>query len=162
MTIKIGVRLRRSASLRSAPRRNLTEHKERNQSFKSIIASLDENIFDLLKHIRKITQDNESIDSDKLTRIRKLLESHNDSIPQAEQQWDSLKQSATSEAEENRYYSILEERSLRLQNCISPIIKALGFQGEAGASALLEAIVNFKENDGVIDKNAPLDFLEPQ
>ena len=104
-----------------------TEHKERNQSFKSIIVSLDENIFGLLNHIRKITQDNESNDSDKLTRICKLLEAHNDSIPQVEQQWDSLKQSAASEAGESRYYDILEKRSVRLQNRVSPIIKALGF-----------------------------------
>jgi len=138
------------------------EHKERNQSFKSIISSLDENIFGLLKHIRNITQNNEINDSDKLTRISILLEAHNENIPQAEQQWDSLKQSATSEAEENRYYSILEERSIRLQNRVSPIIKTLGFQGEDGASALLTAIMNFKENNGVIDKNAPLSFLEPQ
>jgi len=139
-----------------------TEHKERNQSFKSIIASLDENIFGVLSHIRKITQDNESNDSDKLTRISNLLEGHNESIPQAEQQWDSLKQSAASEAEGNRYYSILEERSIRLQNRVSPVIKTLGFQCEASASALLEAIMNFKENDGMIDKNAPISFLEPQ
>jgi len=139
-----------------------TEHKERNQSFKSIIASLDENIFGLLKHIREIIEDNENNDSDKLTRICKLLEAHNDSIPQAEQQWDSLKQSAASEIGESRYYDILEERSIRLQNRASSIIKVLVFQGEVGACELLEAIVYFKENDGAMSKNAPLGFLEPQ
>ncbi len=139
-----------------------TEHKERNQSFKSIISSLDENIFGLLKHIRNITQDNEINDSDKLMRICELLKSHNGSIPQAEQQWNYLTQSVTSEIGESHYYNVLEERSVRLQNRVSPIIKALCFQHEVETSDLFDAIMYFKEKDGVIGKNAPLGFLESQ
>ncbi len=139
-----------------------TKHKESNQSFKSIIASFDENIFGLLKHIQNITQDNEINDSDKLMRICELLEDHNDSIPQSEQEWNSLKKSAENEAGANRYYNILEERSVRLQNRVSPIIKALEFQNETETSPLLDAIIYFKEKNGVISKNSPLEFLEPQ
>ena len=138
------------------------EHKERNQSIKSIVASFDENIFGLLIHIREVTQDNESDDANKLKRICSLLDAHNDSIPQAEQQWGSLKQSLISEAGEGRYYDILEERSVRLQNRVSTIIKALCFQGDYDVSTLLDTIVYFKDKDGVIGKNAPLGFLDPQ
>ena len=139
-----------------------TEHKMRSQSLKSIVAGFDEYIFDLLKHIQTITQDNESNDSDKLMRICKLLEVHNDSIPQVEQKWTSMKQGAASQAGESRYYIIQEERSVRLQNRVSPIIKALSFQGDTEASSLLDAIVYFKDKDGVIGKNAPFGFLDPQ
>ena len=139
-----------------------TEHKMYSQSLKSIVAGFDEHIFDVLKHIQTITQDNESNDSDKLMRICKLLEVHHDSIPQVEQQWTSLKQGAANQSGESRYYIIQEERSVRLQNRVSPIIKALRFQGETEASSLLDAIAYFKDKDGVIGKNAPFGFLEPQ
>ena len=138
------------------------QRKERNQSFKSIIASFDENIFGLLRPIRKVTQDNESNDADKVTHISHLLDAHNDSIPQAEQPWDSLKQDIANEAGESRYDAILEERSIRLQNRVSPIIKALSFQGDAEVSALLDTMMYFKDKDGVIGKKGPLEFLEPQ
>ena len=138
-----------------------TEHKGRSQSFKSIIDSLDENIFGLLKQIRNITQDHETNDSNKLMRICELLNTYNVSISQAEQEWNSLKQRAENEAEASRYYQILEERSVRLQNRVSPIIKALGLQSETKASPLLDAIIYFKEKDGMISKNPPLEFLEP-
>ena len=138
------------------------EHKKHKQSLKSIISILDENIFGLLKHIQNITQDNEINDSDKLMCICELLKSHNDSIPQAEQEWDYLKKRAENEAEVSRYYNILEERSVRLQNRVSSIIKALGFQSKTDTSPLLGAIIYFKDKDGLINKNAPLEFLEPQ
>ena len=138
------------------------QRKERNQSFKSIIASFDENIFGLLRHIRKVTQNNESNDADKVTHISHLLDAHNESIPQAEQPWDSLKQDIANEAGESRYDDILEERSIRLQNRVSPIIKALSFQGDAEVSALLDTMMYFKDKDGVIGKKVPLEFLEPQ
>lgn len=137
-----------------------TERKERNQSLKLIVARLDESLFGLLRHIREVTQDQESDTADKLTRICQLLDSHSDSIPQVEQQWNSLKQSVIDETNEDRYSDILEERSVRLQNRASPIIKVLGFQGEADAAPLLDAIAYFKEKDGEINKNAPLGFLE--
>ncbi len=94
-------------------------------------------------------------------RICELLKSHNGSIPQAEQQWDYLTQSVTSEGE-NHYYNVLEDRSVRLQNRVSPIIKALCFQHEVETSDLFDAIMYFKEKDSVIGKNAPLEFLESQ
>jgi len=139
-----------------------TERKERNQSFHSLAASLDEAIFGLLRHIQEITQNDEIDDADKLTYIRSLLDAHNNSIPQAEQQWDFLKQSVASEVDEGRYYDIMEKRSVRLQNRASPVIKALGFQGESSALPLLDATAYFKDKDGMIGKSAPLDFLEPQ
>ncbi len=138
------------------------ENKERSPSLKSIVDSLDEDVFTLLKHIREVTQDEESDDTDKLTRICNLLDANNDSIPQAEQQWDFLKQCIVSEVGNSRYYDILEDRSIRLQNRASPVIKALRFQGKADASTLLDAIAYFKDKNGVIGKNVPLDFLEPQ
>jgi hypothetical protein len=55
----------------------------------------------------------------------------------------------------------LEARSVRIQNRISPIIKAMTFQGEPGSRELLTAIQCFKDKDGAVDRTAPLEFLKP-
>jgi len=137
------------------------QHKERQQSLKTLVANLDENVFGLLQQIRDITRDEQVDDTGKLVRICDLLSDHNDNLPQAKQQWHSLKQGIENDAGDSRYYDILEERSVRLQNRVSPIIRALDFEGESGAASIIEAISYFKDKDGAIGKNAPLGFLEP-
>ena len=137
-------------------------HNEQNQSLKALTASLGENLFGLLRQIQDITRDVQADDADKIARICDLLSSHNENIPQTEQQWHALTQDVENDASDDHYYNILEERSIRLQNRVSPIIKAISFDGESGDATMLEAIMYFKEKDGVVSKNAPLGFLEPQ
>ena len=60
------------------------------------------------------------------------------------------------------YYKILEAKSIWIQNRVSPILKALTFQGEPGARKLVDAIEHFKEKDGAVDKSAPTGFLDPE
>jgi Tn3 transposase DDE domain len=62
---------------------------------------------------------------------------------------------------EDDYSRILEARSARLQNRLSPILKAMTFPGEPSARELLAAIQYFKDKDGAIDKTAPLGFSKP-
>jgi len=138
------------------------QRKGQQQSLKALVASLDKNVFGLLRQIRDVARDEQADDTRKLARICSLLEAHNDNIPQAEQQWQSLVQGIENDASDGSYCDILEERSIRLQNRVSPVIRTVRFQGESGAAALLEAIAHFKDKDGVIGKNAPLEFLEPE
>jgi hypothetical protein len=65
------------------------------------------------------------------------------------------------ELTETDYYQILEPRSVRLQYRISPILKALDFQTDAAAAALMQALQYFKTTDGKIGEKAPTDFLTP-
>ncbi len=130
-------------------------------SLKVLVASLDENIFGVLRQIRDITKDGEADDTGKLARICSLLDAHNDNIPATEQQWQSLAQGMENDAGDGRYYDILEDRSIRLQNRVSRIIRTLNFDGEPNTADIFEAIAYFKDKDGTIGKNAPLSFLEP-
>jgi len=45
---------------------------------------------------------------------------------------------------------------------VSPILKALTFQGGPGARKLVEAIGHFKEKDGAVDKSATAGFMDPE
>jgi hypothetical protein len=67
-----------------------------------------------------------------------------------------------SELDEDDYYKILELKSVWIQNRVSPILKALTFQGDPGVRKLVDAIEHFKEKDGGIDRSAPTGFLDPE
>jgi len=115
-----------------------------------------------LNQIQTITEDQLINDTEKLSQINALLKSHQANLPQTQEQWHSLKDEMANDDDEKSYYDILEDRSIRLQNRISPILKAIDLQAESGASDLYEAIEHFKVTQGSIGTKAPLDFLRPQ
>ena len=102
--------------------------------------------------------DNDESDSRKLFLIKYLLETHQTYFPDIEQHWQDYRNGF--DADDPSYYDILGERSLRLQNRVSPILKALEFHGEIGAKDIADAVVHFKKTNGVIRQNAPTGFLE--
>jgi len=72
----------------------------------------------------------------------------------------TMEQEANRIIKNNDYYDILNSKSLRLQNRVSPIVKALEFDTCESADVIIRAIEYFKQRDGNIDSNAPLDFLD--
>ena len=60
------------------------------------------------------------------------------------------------------YHQILESRSVRLQNRVSPILKVLNFESDPGAVNIINAVQYFKRKDGIISSNPPLDFLDSE
>lgn len=139
------------------------EHrKTQHHALKQFAIDLDEHVFSVLNQIQTITEDQLINDTEKLSQINALLKSHQANLPQTQEQWHSLKDEMANDDDEKSYYDILEDRSIRLQNRISPILKAIDLQAESGASDLYEAIEHFKVTQGSIGTKAPLDFLRPQ
>lgn len=140
------------------------EHKEqsyeqqrvRNQSLSQLLSRLDGDVFDILRQINRLANDDGLNDTEKLNKIRALLQSRK------EDGFTELKASLESGLNQGDYYGVLEERSLRLQNRVSPILKALTFQADASGVVLQQAIEHFQSKNGVINPEAPLAFLEPQ
>lgn len=126
------------------------EHKEqsyeqqrvRNQSLSGSLSRLDGDVFDILWHINRFANDDRLNDSEKLNKIRSLLQDRK------EDGFTELKTSLESNLNQGDYYGVLEERSLRLQNRVSPIIKVLNFQADASCMALKEAVEHFKSKNG--------------
>jgi TnpA family transposase len=149
-------------SLASYQNSTQREHKEqcyarraqRNQSLKALVGYVDEDLLKVLAAIRTITDEPCFSAAEKVDRIRALLATQD-----AKVDLSRLKRELEHELSEDDYYRILEAKSIRLQNRISPIIKALTFRGEPSAQTLLAAIQHFKDKDGLIDRGAPLGFL---
>lgn len=108
--------------------------------------------------ISRIVTDSTFDDTEKIIRINAVL---NESLEQVEVA-ASIKEDYESSESVGDYFAILEERSIKMQNRASPILKALTFNSESTASSLIQAIDFFKAHDGVIDGSAPMDFLQPE
>lgn len=135
------------------------QRKNQHQFFKILTSSVDKKVFGFVRQVRDII-DNNDTDAGKLALIRNLLEINHTGFSNVEREWNDFKSGLDSGTDDPRYYDILEERSLRLQNRVGPILKALDFQYEAGAHFITDAIEHFRKNNGVIRNNAPVSFLE--
>jgi len=140
------------------------EHKERiyeqqklcNKALPGLLSRLEGDIFGVLRQIRKYAHDDCLSDTEKITKIRSLL------IDGKDDELMDLKTGLERELNREDYYEVLEARSLRLQNRVSPILKALSFQAEPSTAALMKAIEHFKSKDGVIKQTSPISFLRVQ
>src|SRR5258708_30215395 len=103
----------------------------------------------------------ELTDSEKVQRICALLTDNQVTQSLDPEQLAELKATLVTELSEEDYYLILSSKSVRMQNRVSPILKAVTFLAEPGAKDLHRAMEHFRLKDGAIDKTAPVDFLTP-
>ncbi len=116
-------------------------------------------LVETLARIAILTEDDALPDSEKVQLIRALLSTQETKRLLEKDNLAELKEALVNELGDDEYYAILAARSIRIQNRVSPILKALTFLGEPSAGELQTAIDHFKNKDGVIDKAAPVDFL---
>ena len=157
-------------SLRNFQNGAIREHKEQcyarreqqHEALKTLLGGLERGLFGTLTSIGSITEDQALSDTEKVTRIRALLETGETRRLLEEDPVVQLKASLVSELDEDDYYKILELKSVWIQNRVSPILKALTFQGDPGVRKLVDAIEHFKEKDGGVDRSDPTGFLDPE
>ena len=78
---------------------------------------------------------------------------------QSQEELQQIKQDQNFDKEDN-FYHFLEEQSQTLQQRASPIIKHLTFNEANSDSSIIHAIQHFRDKEGNITKNAPIDFLK--
>ena len=97
------------------------QRKTQQKHLSSFLSRLDEDVFGLLKGIRALSQDKDVSDAEKVKAIRLLLDENKC------EELESVKSEIEVEMTPAEYYNILESRSVKRQNRVSPIIKALDF-----------------------------------
>ena len=133
----------------------LFEHrKTQNQQLKTVVDELDTSVFGLLREIHRLTDEAALSDSEKVIRIKTLLDQGK--TESFEQLKAGLQQAGQSEV----WHEILGQHSVKLQNRLSPILKALTFEPVGQADQLMDAIDYFKIKAGAITDQAPTDFLD--
>ena len=90
---------------------------QRNQLLKAMLGFMKEQLVSPLRAIRVITEQPQLSDAEKVALIRALLAQHD------EQRLATLHDEVATELSDDAYCSILEARSVRIQNRMSPILK---------------------------------------
>ena len=156
-------------SLQSFHNSALREHKDqcyvrreqRNESLKVLVGFLDHGVLETLALIGAVAKNSELTDAEKVQRICALLADNQVTQSLDLEQLAELKATLVTELSEEDYYLILSSKSVRMQNRVSPILKAVTFLAEPSAKDLHRAMEHFRLKDGAIDKTAPVDFLTP-
>ena len=153
-------------SLQSFHNSALREHKDqcyvrreqRNESLKVLVGFLDHGVLETLALIGAVAKNSELTDAEKVQRICALLTDHQVTQSLDPEQLAELKATLVTELSEDL---ILSSKSVRMQNRVGPILKAVTFLAEPSAKDLHRAMEHFRLKDGAIDKTAPVDFLTP-
>ena len=107
------------------------------------------------EEIRALLDHETMPDARKLDGIRAVLDRDRESAVDILR--EDIRKSAADD--EGVFQDILEHRSVRLQNRISPILKRVEFVGDASMTDLMAALACFRERDGSIGPGMPLAFL---
>ena len=140
------------------------EHKERcyeqraarGEAVKLLMDQLDKSL-QVIKSVDGIAGNPELDDTEKIVGIRSLLRGTRDT----QEEVSAFEEQLQSDLSEAAYLDVLEEKSLRMQNRVSPILKGIKFNSQSDGSSLNQAIDHFRDKGGVLDENAPMEFLKP-
>ena len=153
--------------LQNRARRAHQEHcyaqrEQRHASLKTLLGFFDLGVFETLAAIRAVTQNSALTDHEQLQHIGALLAANQAATSLDEATLSELKTTVLTELGEDDYDEFLSAQSLRAQNRVGPILKALTFANEPNAADLQTALTHFRTRDGLIDKRAPVGFLTPK
>ncbi|TQM90460.1 Tn3 family transposase [Roseinatronobacter monicus] len=149
------------ASFKSAASRDyqealVQERKDQQRQIGIVIEGLERAVFGVLRDIRSVMAAANLSDAEKITATQALLDQGKTD------DFSRLKDDLAATTGEAGWHDILEARSVKLQNRLSPLLRALTFMPSSRAAALLEAVDHFR-NDGDLSANhAPMGFLDAE
>ena len=100
------------------------ERKRHEHATEGLLNDLDASVFQVLRQIREAVADDLLSDKEKVARIGLLVRPEQT----AEAKSRELRASLANDAADDHYFDILESRSVRLQNQVGGILKAITFQ----------------------------------
>jgi TnpA family transposase len=131
------------------------ERKRHEHATENLLDALDASVFQVLRQIREAVSDDLLSDREKVARIGLLVRPEQT----AEAKSRELRNSLVNDAADAHYFDIIESRSVRLQNQVGGILKAIRFQATPNIADLGAAIARFVTTDGNLDRSAPAAFL---
>lgn len=128
--------------------------KNQPQIISNLLSKMELSYNDVLRKIKEIAVNPNISDSSKIEKIQALLGK------ESQYTFQELKLELSSNPSLKSYYDTIEKRSVKLQNKLSSILKAITFKAENAGFNLMEAIKHYQDTDGNITKKAPLGFLD--
>ncbi|MFN4149322.1 MAG: Tn3 family transposase [Candidatus Sericytochromatia bacterium] len=134
--------------------------KERETKFLNIAQSVENKIFPTFIEIEKILFSKELEAVEKIDLLMEFWPKTKKKEYEIKAKLDEIKNETKKSLKDNDFYAVLQEKSIKLQNRVSEIIKNLEFDRINSNKKLLEAIDYYRQKNGVIDHNAPDSFIE--
>ena len=158
-TLLASVQAHPGACQREHKERCTLDRRERDHRLAGLVETIDRSVLGVLDRVAAIAHEAGASDADKLARIRLLLPieggGHGDRSSVSE-----LRDTLAAGMLEADYDAVLESRSVKLQNKVSPILRAITLRGDATSSDLLVAVEHFRRRDGATGPGAPQAFLD--
>lgn len=146
----------KSAAAREYQETLVQERKDQQRQIGIVVEGLETSIFGVLRDIRSVMAAANLSDAEKVTATQALLDQSKTD------DFDRLKDDLAATAREAGWHDILEARSVKLQNRLSPLLRALTFMRNKRAAALLEAIDHFRKDGDLSARHAPMGFLDAE
>jgi len=167
------------------------QRRERDERLVGLVDAVDRTVqgvaerLDALERATTIVHEQGTDDADKLARLRMLLPAADttagdctidspggtpafgrviddvQSSADARSSVGELRRALAGAASGADYNAVLERRSVRLQNKVSPILRVIALHGDEASCDLTRALDHFRERDGAIGAGAPHAFLDP-
>ncbi len=135
------------------------QRKEKNESIKRFVEHLDKNT-STITTVKEIVNNPALSDTEKIKRIQTLLSENEQKQAEVEEDISLFREESEKAGKDADFYSVVEAKSIKLQNRVSEIVKNIEFDTDTSSKGLKEAMCFFKKKEGTVDKNAPIDFLE--
>ena len=146
----------KSAAARDYQETLVQERKDQQRQIGIVVEGLETSVFGVLRDIRSVMAAANLSDAEKVTATQALLdEGRTDDF-------DQLKDDLAATAREAGWHDILEARSVKLQNRLSPLLRVLTFMPNKRAAALLEAVDHFRNDRDLSASSAPMGFLDAE
>lgn len=153
--------LRVMASFKSATTRDYQEtlvqqRKDQQRQIGIVVDGLETSVFGVLRDIQNVMSAANLSDAEKVATTQALLDQGKTG------DFEQLKDDLAATAREAGWHDILEDRPVRLQNRLSPLLRTLTFMPSKRAAALLEAIDHFRNDGDLSASHAPVGFLDAE
>jgi TnpA family transposase len=143
----------KTAAARDYQETLVQERQNQQRQIEIVVNGLEVSVFGVMRDIRSVMSAANLSDAEKVAATLALLEQGQT------EDFDRLKDDLASTAQDASWHAILEARSLKLQNRLSPLLRALSFMPNKRAAALLAAIDHFKADGDLSTSHAPTEFL---
>ena len=146
----------KSAAARDYQEALVQERKDQQRQIGIVIEGLEISVFGVLRDIRSVMAAANLSDAEKITATQALLDQGKTD------DFDRLKDDLAATTSEAGWHDILEARYVKLQNRLSPLLRALTFMPSSRAAALLEAVEHFRNDGDLTANHAPIGFLDAE
>jgi TnpA family transposase len=138
------------------------EKKERETKVFNMADSIETEIFPFMDKMEKILYLKHLSPFDKVEVLKKLLAHIQKNTPELQENAQDIKKDSKKSLNDHDLYDVFQNKSVKLQNRVSEIIKTIEFDRSSSSKKIMAAIDYYRIKNGKVDHNAPDSFIKDE